>query len=193
MTIERRLHLTAWALVVLGALVALHFHDASVRADERARVTADSLKQAGAKLDTATAAAQAAITAQRQREAQVQRERAVRDSALRALAGRPEALARLLRDSLGAAQQAQLDSVEALHARREALLQASADSGWALFHAAAAQRDTLANLLAASQAQAHGLAAALVQARRTPLLERTPFKVVELGLALYGGAKLLGR
>lgn len=193
MTTERQVHIGAWTLALFGALLALHFHDAKVRADERARVTADSLKQAGAKLDSATAAAHAAVATQRQREAQAARDRAVRDSALHAAQGNVARLRATLADSLSAAQKLALDSLEAAHAQREALLTAQRDSGWALFHAAAAQRDTLAGLLAASQRQMAGLQAALVQARRTPFLERTPFKVVELGLALYGAAKLAGR
>jgi hypothetical protein len=51
----------------------------------------------------------------------------------------------------------------------------------------------LAHLLAAQQAQLHGLQDALVAARKQPIWNSSPVRIGEAGLALLGVAKLLGR
>jgi hypothetical protein len=188
-----KLHASGWVIAAVLAFVALKFHDAKVRADEHAQVTADSLHRVQAHLDSATHAAQESVTVAHQREARVLGQVAGQQRALQAAQGTLDTLRKLLRDSLSGSQQLALDSLETLHAAREAILTSQRNSALALFRGAASQRDTLSALLSAAERQAAGLQAALIQARRVPLLSRTPFKVVELGLALYGAARLAGR
>jgi hypothetical protein len=186
-----KVHLTAWILVVVG-LVAFGLAERHAgAATERANRLYDSLTVAQAKLDTATKSALAQHSADSLRDAQRLRDIQGRASALAASNGRLATLAGTLRASADSAQRVVIDSLEGLHAQREASLAAQRDSALALFRDAAAARDTLAGLLRAQQVQLRGLQDALVASRRKPFLERGPFPVAEKVLALYGLARLV--
>lgn len=187
-----RLHLTAW-LTVLALLVgfALYWRHEGAQAEKDKREI-DSLSTANAVLVAANRGALATVDSQHQREALAAGKERAQEARLGALNGRLGALASILRDSLTRAQQAQLDSLEALHAQTDSLLASQRDSYRALFLGAAASRDTLAALLRASEAQIAGLQVALVKARHVPLWNTPAVKVVQLALALKGVASIFG-
>lgn len=179
----------SWAALVIALLAGFYLyarHQGTVH--ERDRHTADSLTANQAPLKAAQAALQDTVAASKLREAQVRRQMAGRDSALRLATGRLGALAQALRDSIGSAQQRQLDSLEGLHAATDSVLSAKAEGYRLLFEGAASQRDSALSLAHALEAQNQGLAQALVVARRTPLLNRPIVKVIALA-----GAFALGK
>lgn len=178
----------AWGALVLVLLIAfaLYWRNQGAQA-EREHHIEDSLSTANARIAAAAESILARHGADSAREAGALRQVGVQQVALNAANGRAEALARILRDSIGGAQQARLDSLEALHAQQDSLLMAQRDGYKALFLQAAASRDTLAVLLRASQAEANGLQVALVQARKTPLLNKPIVKLATLGLAFALG------
>jgi len=181
-----------WAALLLGALVAFGLAERHAgAATERATRLYDSLTTAQAKLDTATNAALAQHSADSAKDASRLRAIQGQQALLVASQGNMARLQATLRASADSAQRIALDSLEALHASREALLAAQRDSALALFRDAAAARDTLASLLRAQAVQLRGLQDALVAARKRPLWDAPSVKIAEGALALYGLARLV--
>jgi hypothetical protein len=181
-----------WAVaLVLVALLTFGWQQRRVgAANERARVTQDSLRSVGLALKAASDSALAI-----QRRAQVEEsQRLARLRAAQIAQGqaqkRADSLWKVLESGPGDTLSGVLMALRASWRDSEALLAAQRDSALALFYGARASRDTLASLLAASQRQNAALEAALVRASKRGFTEGPVFRWGSLALAYIAGRKL---
>lgn len=182
--------LWAVALVLVGVLVFGWQQRRVGAANERARTTLDSLTQANHARDSLEALRLRQVADQQRIEArqaaQLARSRAQTDSFKRLATSEAAVLRAALADSL----QALFDSLQVSQARVLSSVEAQRDSAVRMFLGAAAQRDTLATLLRASQAARAATEAALVRASRRGFTEGPVFRWGTLALAYIAGRKL---
>ena len=180
------------AVVVLAAWLAFLWVRHVGVIQERERRALDSLSTVQAKLDSATALALSHHRADSLREAQQVRQLQRAAQAVVVARQREDSLATALARVVPDTAQALLSALRASWARSAASLEVQRDSALSLWRQAAMERDTLAALLRAQQAQTAALNMALVRARRKPFWDRSGPRILLVALAVKGAADFIG-
>ena len=186
-----KLHVPYSLGLIALALVAGVWYQKSLDARAKLKLAADSTASAMEQLNTTAAAFLARVRADSGREAKTDSILRAKDARIRALGTAAETTANRLAVQLNGPQLTLLDSIIRVDSTRLALVIAQRDAALELFHRAAANRDSLRNLVASYEGQLRAAVAELQRAARTPLFDSKPVRLLQVVLAVKGAADLL--
>jgi len=186
-----KLHVPYGLGIIACALLAGIWYQKSLDARAKLKLAADSAANAMEQLHTTAAALLARVRADSARDASAASALRAKDSEIRALRTAAETAAARLTPQLDAHGQALVDSIIRLDSTSVSVVIAQRDAALELFRRAAADRDSLRNLVVSYEGQLQAAVASLQRGARTPLFDSKPVRFLQVVLAVKGAVDLV--